>query len=210
MAHEPDVWEESTLTAGPAVYDLYTLAVPARIMVLFLHLPDGGDGLGTIRYHDESLRELWQQSIQHIDTVDARQTLTKDELIASIVAILQLFRPANVELLDCTGQNGRDHNDHYYSAMFGLAAFNRFMAGAEALLTLHRGYNIETLPENVSAPDAAAKTLAVHAYMPYDKVLCPPDRPCATNPLYERWLTREYLLQGTFLEDSLGCMGGTP
>jgi hypothetical protein len=79
---------------------------------------------------------------------------TVDSIVASLSAIIDATRPAELHALDLAATHGHDHSGHMFSSAFTLwaAAESRY-AGP---IRWHRGYNVEDEPINLGDADYAA------------------------------------------------------
>jgi len=187
-------------------------------------LPSAGQlSLVFLRVVEESavdLRALVHDEVAEVATVPcatdcvlgsvlAAQRYTKDQLLATLGAIMQRFAADAVATLDATGLHYReegyglgwlDHADHLATAELAVAAFERY-AGT-ATLDQYRAYN--TGCERANVADATAKRRTFYRYMVLGEGLAgsdgeeytnrDPEDPHFANKAYEAWTARRYVV----------------
>lgn len=131
--------------------------------------------------------------------VEGRATV--DSIVASLSAILDATRPAQIHALDLAGTHDHDHSGHILSAAFSLwaAAVSRY-AGP---IRWHRGYNVypdeehpddpRNLPVTLSGADYATVRPMLGAFEACFSRCGPCGTSCPTfNPLHDNYLQRQY------------------
>ncbi|MER5642617.1 PIG-L family deacetylase [Kitasatospora sp. NPDC002227] len=169
--------ERHTLRAAPQIQLIFPALVEARAVSLF---------------RPESLRGLWLGQSDRLPTLPPARsrlapgvTYTREQVTATLTAILDHYRPTVVRTLDPNpdhspqkpdGKPGApggplylDHQDHTYSAYFAQAALARHFAsgrGRTASVESYLGYVNAGLPHNLDAPavDRKAKLLDVYGW----------------------------------------------
>ena len=94
----------------------------SNMQILYLRLPDGSStGEGYRANSMESLKKLYDQDIESINTTDGSGEYTLDSLKSLIATILHERKANKIAVLDhkatiFDGENGSDHADHVVSA----------------------------------------------------------------------------------------------
>ena len=176
--------------------------------VVFLDLLEyghaGGSGAGGCNLQGSSLAALQSGCVDHV-TSNTGLTYTKDELIDTIVELIERFGPDEVRMQDPDPAGGfplfaagaypwPDHPDHTAGASLALDATDRYRDVVDdgLLVTAYRGYDIAGEPsENVASPDLETKLSAFDVYAGFD---ADPGVGGHLDPsnLYYRWLRRQY------------------
>jgi LmbE family N-acetylglucosaminyl deacetylase len=196
MARLPSLWtDEDVLVAGKLVHRA-TMAGQPRVSLVFLRLPDGFAGQGSVTYGNESLQKLWERRIPVVHSVDRRTTYTRAELIGTVRRLMQDIQPEVVRLHTYQLRNPRigarsaDHHDHVAAGYFGYEAQRQLPARPRVLAYV--GYPTRHLPSNVPPEETHRKRNAFYAYAAHDRLVrCKDDASCAGQP-YDQWLTRQY------------------
>ncbi|MEV6208121.1 PIG-L family deacetylase [Kitasatospora sp. NPDC051914] len=164
--------EQHTLRAAPQVQLILLALVEARSV----SLPRA-----------ESLRGLWLGETDSLDTLPPVRSglppgagYSREQLIATLHAVLDHFRPTVVRTLDPnpdhspkppkdprSGHVYLDHQDHTYSAYFAQAALARHWAGDRArngTVEHYLGYVNAALPHNLDQAAVGRKVLALNSY----------------------------------------------
>ena len=194
LAGLPNSWRATTLRINGHRVAEYAMTARSNVVVDFLRLPDGGwpDGDGTSTYGYYSLQKLWNGSPATLAAVDKLESYTKDTLTGTLAAIMQLARPANINVQDYVGTFGDgDHADHHASAYFAVAADESYRA--VHILHGYAGYAAADMPANVSGKDLAAKTASFYAYVRFDPLVCQSPAQCARKP-ESAWLRRQHVV----------------
>ena len=96
-------------------------------------------------------------------TVDDSSIYTRDQLVSTLLALMNSYQPTSINTLDYTGVYGDgDHSDHLTIAYLVLAAQEQYttphgFAG-------YQGYEIHSRTANVSGQDLTQKSNAFFAY----------------------------------------------
>ncbi len=187
-------WRATTLRINGHRIAEYTMTARSNVVVDFLRLPEGGwpEGDGTSKYGHQSLKKLWNGSLAKLVAVDKLNSYTNDTLTATLAVIIQLARPANINVQDYMGTFGDgDHADHHAGAYFAVAA-NKSCRAAH-ILHGYADYATADMPANVSGKDLAAKTASFYAYARFDPLVCQSPARCAGKP-ESAWLRRQYVV----------------
>jgi LmbE family N-acetylglucosaminyl deacetylase len=198
MAGVTNRWTRSSLGANGRSLVLDTLVGAPRVSIVFMRLPDGNvDGSGWPDAHFQSLMKLWQGTIPTIASADG-VTYTKDQLVATIAALMRAFVPDTVYTQDFLGTYGDgDHSDHITTGYLTQRAA-RAVPGLSPLVLGYQGYPVHLLPPNVTGSLLVAKERAFEAYSKYDSHGCRPLAECFTPGFfadtYGSWLRRQYVV----------------
>jgi len=197
MAGVANSWTESQITVNGHPLAEFTLD-GTQISAINLRLPDGNpDGSGAKAHDYQSLLKLRAAQIPSIDTVDGSTSYTKADLLATVTALAEDFRPEVIRTQDYAAwdfQPVGDHADHTCSAYLAHSVSDAYSRPHEFIGYLD--YITEFLPSNVSGSDLTAKQAAFYLYDQYDSLL-----QCYSPELrtkhsvcgaYEKWLTRQY------------------
>jgi len=196
MARVPSLWrDEDVSVAGKSVHRA-TLRGRPHASLVFLRLPDGFAGQGSMAYGNESLQKLWERRVPVVHSVDRRTTYTRSELIGTVWRLLQNVHPEVVRLHTYQlrnpriGVSGADHHDHLAAGYFGYEA-QRQLAARHRVVT-YVGYPTRQLPSNVRPDQVQRKRNVFYAYAAHDRLVrCKDNASCAGQP-YDQWLTRQY------------------
>ena len=168
----PQPWDESVISAAGKDVRVVTLRghTPA-LSIYYLGLPNRAE---------RDLEQLWNDRSNTTTIATSphqtnRATYTRAQLIETVLAILENFQPSDVNTMD-SGKTWPltypfDHSDHVHSALFTLAALERYQ-GAIDELRMYRAYNVMNEVRNVSDADYLRKLSLYNAYAPYDLFLC--------------------------------------
>ena len=172
MALTPGGWTaaDAGLRGHPA--PLLTLAAKPTVSLVFLRLPDGQSrGEGFARTGFVSMKKLWQDEIPSLTTVDGTSSYSKDDLVATLAALIETARPDRIATQDFVGNFGEgDHSDHYATAYFTRAAADRTRRAYT--LVGYSGYTERSYPVNLPDPIVTEKQAAWRAYAPFDPSIC--------------------------------------
>ncbi|MEV8094005.1 PIG-L family deacetylase [Kitasatospora sp. NPDC085879] len=164
--------EQHTLRAAPQVQLILLALVEARSVSLA---------------RAESLRGLWLGETDTLDILPPVRSglppgagYSREQLIATLHAVLDHFRPTVVRTLDPNpdhspkpskdphgGHVYLDHQDHTYSAYFAQSALARHWAGEQArngTVEHYLGYVNAALPHNLDQAAVGRKVLALNSY----------------------------------------------
>lgn len=177
MAGVANDWTRRTDTIGGHTVVIDTLADRPEISLLYLRLPDGGNGAGFPANSNESLQKLWTGVLPSIHTVDGTGSYTKATLISTLAAIMDTFQPTVIRTLDYTGNYGDgDHGDHHTSAFAALAAHKSYTTPHQ--ITAYMAYEIANRPVNVRYASRDHKLDIFMAYAVHDSKVCQTLRDC--------------------------------
>lgn len=106
---------------------------------------------------------------------------TREDLINVLLDLMTSYGASSISALDATGLHHMyfdiptpdgfaEYWDHYYSALFVMAAASRYQASASATVSvrLYRGYTVAQEYENLSAAEAEMKKSVFYAYRTWD------------------------------------------
>jgi LmbE family N-acetylglucosaminyl deacetylase len=203
----------STLLVGSRRFALHTLTDKPKVSMVYLRLPDGGQGGGGFEStNSTSLTKLWNDSIPNISSVAEADfdgatlnSFTKSELTTTLLGLMNNFRPDKIRMQNF-GVAIDDHDDHLYTAKFAHAAATTYANNrgipVASLVTGYLGYETYLLPQNEFGAVRASKFAAMQAYGVHDLRTCA-NRDCSSfDPIslnttwwgYPRWLSRQYTL----------------
>ncbi|KAL4806194.1 putative deacetylase LmbE-like domain-containing protein [Aspergillus unguis] len=198
MSDSSNSWIEKDAGIPGHKVPLFRLKANLNISLVFLRLPDGnvpGQGFNTTGF--ESLQKLWEGNITSMRTVSGSGSYTKNELINTLVHLLDDFQPERVNTQDYVHQYGDgDHSDHHTTAYFVAEALKTYYNGGPAL-TGYMGYPVINATANVVGTDLLAKKFAYYAYGRSDQYVCDNDLACegdALGAFYAQWLERQHTL----------------
>ncbi|MDH6128701.1 PIG-L family deacetylase [Kitasatospora sp. GP82] len=169
--HQGLAVEQHTLRAAPHVQLIFPGIVEARAV----SIP-----------RKDSLRGLWLGEEQRISTLPparsklpAGATYTRDQVIDTLVAVLDHYRPTVVRTLDPNPDHATkappkgqgllyfDHQDHTYSAYFTQAALAKHWGDGKArpaTVESYLGYVNAELPPNLDQPTVERKAKLIDTY----------------------------------------------
>jgi LmbE family N-acetylglucosaminyl deacetylase len=208
MAGVADSWV--TVDAGVPGHPmtLATLTGATQISLLFMRIPDGWlDGSGGSRHDHTSLQKLYTGTIASIGTDDHSSRYTKVELVDTLVALMNAFKPATVNTLDFKGGYGDgDHSDHHTVGYLTREASAAYQLGHE--LVSYQGYGVANRQPNVTNPDLETKTGVFLRYAGFDAETCDTSKACANRP-EGSWLPRQYQIAAVAEPSSTPAPTGT-
>lgn len=186
MAGQPDVWNAAPMSVNGHNLTAVSLDGAPGVLLVFFRLPDGnGDGSGNAVTGFESLQMLWElPEGELIHSVDGAEQYTRSDLIATLVALLNVEAPTTIHLQDMTDAHDYDHSDHVHSGRFAFEAFAQMASPPR--MRAYRAYNIENLPINLSAAERALTASVQDLYQDFDLGAHPNqwnDREVALAPL---------------------------
>lgn len=194
---ERSAWrlEAATLLPGSGFeVELDTLAAAPQVQLLWLELVEARSVSAP---NPLSLKALWVGALDALPTLRPDESpvastygYTRDQVVASLTAALDLYRPTVVRTLDPNPEHrvpqpgdwggGRsfvppglrlpvclDHQDHQYSAFFAQAALRAHWAGARSrpgTVEHYLGYANTWLPSDQDRAATAAKQRALATY----------------------------------------------
>lgn len=196
MAGVADTWTADTLQLDGQAVVQDTLVDRPTVALLFLRLPDGGDGTGFPSTGGESLQRLWQSAIPSIHAVDGSATYTREGLVAALAAVMATFRPTLIRTHDYVSPYGwGDHSDHQTVGYLVRAAHYRYAYRHQ--LVGYRGYGVSALPANLTQADATEKLATFLTYAPHDPNVCQTAADCLAGG-DASWFSREYTVGSEF------------
>ncbi|MBW4077352.1 MAG: hypothetical protein HIU84_02320 [Acidobacteria bacterium] len=194
MAGVVNHWSSSSLRVGDHRVSLFSLTSKPQVLVIFLRLPDGNfeNGKGHPRYGAQSLLKLWRGSRKVIATVDGHDTYSRNELVDTLTAILERFRPRLIATQDYVqGFGGSDHIDHSLAAQFARLAHRNCSFSHKFVGYL--GYPVDELRPNVQGDLLKRKQEVFYAYGAFDESVCNSEESCR-GTRYAEWLSRQYIV----------------
>jgi LmbE family N-acetylglucosaminyl deacetylase len=167
----PQAWDESLIEPAGKPVRVLTMRARPELKLYYLGLPNRAE---------RDLELLWnardnETTISTSPHQSCEASYTRNQLIETILAIVRDFRPTDVNTMD-SGKTWPlfypfDHSDHVHSALFTLAALQRYEVPL-ASVRMYRAYNAANEVRNVSQRDYLRKLSLYHAYAPYDLFLC--------------------------------------
>jgi len=198
----PDLWDAQQREFGGKLVRVLTLR-DTRVRLAFLGLHNSGLFDSVL----PDLELLWNGAVETVETrpYDGRARIdryTRAELIETLTQVIADFEATHVNTLDSSRLQPLvwpfDHSDHAHSALFAMAALQRY---APALVVgMYRTYNFQFEQENVSASAATTKLAAFQTYMKHDAkictgsstVICGQQTPCDAPTVYAGYEKRQY------------------
>ncbi|MET0781329.1 MAG: PIG-L family deacetylase, partial [Microbacterium sp.] len=184
-------WTQTDAGIAGHPIPVYTLNGAPNVSLAFMRLPDGAiDGNGFGRNSFESLQKLYAGTLDEIYTVDNSSIYTLDQLLTTLLALMNSYQPAMINTLDYTDTYGQgDHSDHLTVAYLTVMAQEEYdtphgFAG-------YQGYEIAQRPSNVSGYYYNEKVDAFLTYSDYDWRTCNTASACAAQA-EGQWLSRQY------------------
>lgn len=192
MAGVGDRWND--LDAGLPGATALTLAAASHVSLVFMKLPDGGNGTGYRRYGHAALPRLWRGEQATITAVDGSATYSRTRLITALAGLITAFTPDVIRTQDFLGRFGDgDHHDHHAAAHLTRAA-SRMYPGSHRLVA-YQDYATSSRSANVPGELLAAKRAAFTAYSRDDAEVFARRSPTAGyKPGFDDWLRRQYVL----------------
>jgi LmbE family N-acetylglucosaminyl deacetylase len=193
MAGVANAWSGSTLTTNGHALHLQTLSGNPNVSAVFMRLPDGKvNGSGFPASNNESLQKLWTGTIPTMHAVDGSTSYAKQDLIITLARIMTRFQPGTIRTQDFVNTfGGRDHSDHYATALFTRAGSNAY-SNVDHELVGYMGYPTVFLPANLPSEQSKNKADTFFVYARHD-VAAPQTLAAANiNGSYGRWLSRQY------------------
>jgi LmbE family N-acetylglucosaminyl deacetylase len=203
MAGVANSWTTGSVTSDGHALRLQTLTADPRVSILFMRLPDGGNGEGYARYGNQSIVKLWCSANAcsgggatetEIEADDKSTKYTYQGLVDTLAGLIDEFGPSQIWTQDYEEEiHGTDHPDHVITG--------RFTRSAAALdpephrLIAVWDYKTETMPVNVTGQALTKKQQAYYTYGAHDPLSCHSAAECETGPFaqYGAWLKREYV-----------------
>ena len=161
------------------------------VTLIALDVPDGGiDG-----HYRDSLLHLLDGSVTSLPLLGALggYTVTRDDIVAELVAIITASAPAQIHTLDVTGMHGYDNSSHVLTG--GLVLWAAAQVGFTGALRIHRGYNVETEAATLTGVDYARPGLMLGYFDACYTGCGPCGYSCADpSPPHQTWMERQYFL----------------
>ncbi|MEU5213333.1 PIG-L family deacetylase [Streptomyces sp. NPDC020742] len=184
-------WDLATISLLPGFQaELHTLRAAPHHQLIFLELVEAR---AVWRARATSLRGLWLGATDTLPTlrpagtpVPRRFHYTRDQLVETLVAVLDRVRPTVVRTLDPNATHSRrpppaspdhdprlaglryyDHQDHTASAYFAQAALAAYRGRARyrpAVVENYLGYEAAVLPNDLDLPAARHKARLLSVY----------------------------------------------
>jgi len=126
-----------------------------------------------------AIQKLWLRQIGQVSTLpyDGRSgvdSYTREDLIEALRGLMMEFGPQDVRILDASQQQipiyPFEHVDHMGSAMFAMAAFQRY-ARADSL-TFYPLYSVQQHSENLPTDMVRLRHELLAAYRAHDAKMC--------------------------------------
>jgi LmbE family N-acetylglucosaminyl deacetylase len=196
MAGEDNDWTDSTRTLLGNVIKVSTLDDQPEITLVFLRLPDGGDG-GYYTNNYETMKKLWTNVIGTNSAVDESAIYTRQELIDVLALSMAVYAPTTVRTLDYEASySNDDHDDHNTAAYFAREAHRASSLVSHSFVG-YQAYPKSSEDENVFGSDLTASQNTYFAYNAVVNAAEPPQNKCISlsqcnAPGYLAWLERLY------------------
>lgn len=179
-------WRRTVIpTAGGGHAELNVLIAKPQVNLVWLQMREAR---APVADTPDSLRGLWNGRIPALTPqltagtpVTQPPAYTKDQVIAAISGVLEMYKPTTIRMQDPSPgrylDSGRltDHQDHMYAARFaqaGAASYAaRVPAGQRPRFTVqsYLGYHNSTLPHTLDPQTAEAKIGYLKTYAWHDK-----------------------------------------
>ena len=189
-------WIEKTVELTPT--EFITLATPignTKISLVFFHLPDGnlqGQGFKDTDY--QSLHKLYTGTSSTINSVDGQSSYTSTELTSAIQTLMNFYKPTQIWTQSSYIDSSPDHSDHATTGKFTTQALNNYnqQTTQSIPVTYYLGYQMNSLPSNVTGVDSINKQLIFKQYAEFDKNICATQTYCQNISTYKNYFSREY------------------
>ncbi|MGW6868969.1 PIG-L family deacetylase [Streptomyces sp. NPDC054901] len=211
-------WKRTVVpTAGGAHAELDVLVAKPEVNLVWLQLREAGHV-----YQDvpDSLHGLWDGKVPHLESMLASGTpvkqpftYTKDQVVRTLVSILDRYRPTTIRTQDPTPgrtpdtKRYTDHQDHFYGARFVQLAsetYAREVKDRPHFATQNYvGYFNSSLPSSLDPAEAREKLDILDTYAWLDrKNHCGSEAGCgdlkvADRPAGNRWTESINYARGT-------------
>ncbi|MFF1413974.1 PIG-L family deacetylase [Streptomyces sp. NPDC058289] len=179
-------WRRTVIpTAGGGHAELDVLMAKPQVNLVWLQMREAR---APVADTPDSLRGLWNGRIPALSPqltagtpVTQPSTYTKDQVIAAISGVLELYKPTTIRMQDPSPgrylDSGRltDHQDHMYAARFAQAGAASYAArvpvGQRPRFTVqsYLGYHNSTLPHTLDPQTAETKIGYLKTYAWHDK-----------------------------------------
>jgi LmbE family N-acetylglucosaminyl deacetylase len=197
MGSFSDNWSQNTISIGPNQY--VTVSTPEEnhnISLIFFHLPDGNlRGEGFSETSHASLKELTENKVLNIKTVDNKSVYTNKDLQSALVRLMEIYKPSLVRTQSSINSvKYEDHSDHQTVNKLAAAAFTQYQHSfnPNSKITYYMGYPGRERPANVSQPDLAKKEAVFLEYAKFDSFVCSSLKACNQTATYNAYLHRQY------------------
>jgi LmbE family N-acetylglucosaminyl deacetylase len=203
MAGVADAWTTGSLAVAGHTLRLRTLTADPRVSIVYLRLPDGGNGEGYAAYGNQSILKLWCSANSssectttetEIEAVDKSAKYTYAGLLETLTGLIDEFGPTQIWTQDYEELiHASDHPDHVITGRLTRTAAAAD-PGAHKLLAVW-DYKTQTMPVNVSGTALTKKQHAYYTYGAHDPLTCHTEAECDTGMYaeYGAWLKREYV-----------------
>ncbi|HEX9295923.1 MAG TPA: ricin-type beta-trefoil lectin domain protein [Polyangiaceae bacterium] len=170
MAVAADVWTETQAAFANKSVLISTLQ-GTDVSLVFLRLPDGGDGTGFPATGQQSLTKLVAGSIAAIGAVDNSNSFTRGELVMTLAQLIADYGADLVAIQEFADEFGGDHPDHIAGGVLANEAQTKFASPHRVLA--YRGYDTVALPANLSGAVADENWKLFLDYGKHDENVCP-------------------------------------
>lgn len=170
MAGRADIWTESNATFAGKSLAMASLQ-DAEVSLVFMRLPDGGDGTGFPATGQQSLTKLLAGTSTPIRSVDGSNTFTRAELVATLAQLITDFSADLLVTQEFADTLGGDHPDHVAGGALALEAQTATMNMARGVVS-YRGYDTVSLPPNLPPAVADANWELFLAHGRRDQNVC--------------------------------------
>lgn len=203
MAGVANTWSTASLAVAGHTLRLRTLTADPRVSIVYLRLPDGGNGEGFAAYGNQSILKLWcsanssgecTQTETEIEAVDKSAKYTYAGLLETLTGLIDEFGPTQIWTQDYEEAiHASDHPDHVITARLTRTAAAAD-PDAHKLLAVW-DYKTQTMPVNVSGTALTRKQHAYYTYGAHDPQTCHTETECDVGMFseYGAWLKREYV-----------------
>jgi LmbE family N-acetylglucosaminyl deacetylase len=148
------------------------------------------DGQGFPSTGYASLKKLYDNSIDTIQSIDGSASYSSQDLIATLRASMDMYQPSQIRTLGYDDDfSAGDHSDHNVASYFTKQAFLGY-TGTGSLRT-YMGYPGGSMPENIPEDMLATKESVFYAYGAHDPWVCKSNVTCANSP-YDSYLKHQY------------------
>ncbi len=143
-----------------------------KVSITMIRLPDGNlDGGGFSATGGQWLEGLFDGSIDHMNQIDTGASVSRDELVSSVIELIDAYQPATLVTLVPTaahwhtgdGSTRADHSDHGAVGSFVREAWKKAEFD-EAQVEYAIGYPGANMEPNVSGEELTVKVDAFQVY----------------------------------------------
>jgi LmbE family N-acetylglucosaminyl deacetylase len=198
MSHQSNVWNNRNLLVDGKSIQVSQISTQQNLLHIYLQLPDGGvEGTGFSRTHYESLSKLLSSASISVHTVDASDTYTRQAIISTLTTLFVSLTPTQIWTQDFVNTDRADHADHVATGELTRRAFYDLNHSSEYFvpsLKLFAGYQLKTLPANITTQEAELKKTTFHEYATHDITICDISGhvPCDSYGVYDLYLAKQY------------------